>query len=60
MLVAAGGQGNDCGRIIIWNLVPVLDPAAQADEKVPKQLCQMDNHLACVNCVRYITSTCLL
>ncbi len=43
--------------------MPVLDPAAQADEKVPKQLCQMDNHLACVNCVRYVRqlySTCFL
>ena len=29
--------------------------SAKADDpSVPKQLCQMENHLACVNCVRSV------
>lgn len=50
---ATGGQGNDSGRVVIWNLLPVLSEKAEMDSTVPKILCQMDNHLACVNCVRW-------
>ncbi|XP_013116021.1 protein HIRA homolog [Stomoxys calcitrans] len=50
---ATGGQGADSGRIVIWNLLPVLSEKDELDENVPKMLCQMDNHLACVNCVRW-------
>ncbi|KAK3595749.1 hypothetical protein CHS0354_025378 [Potamilus streckersoni] len=50
---ATGGQGNDAGKIIIWNMGPVRDEKEEKDEDVPKSLCQMDNHLACVNCVRW-------
>jgi len=50
---ATGGQGDDCGRVTIWNMEPILSPKAQKDSSVPKMLCQMDNHLACVNCVRW-------
>jgi len=50
---ATGGQGSDCGRIIIWNLEPLRNSAKADDPSVPKQLCQMENHLACVNCVRW-------
>ncbi|XP_061396892.1 protein HIRA homolog [Musca vetustissima] len=50
---ATGGQGVDSGRVVIWNLLPVLSEKAELDESVPKMLCQMDNHLACVNCVRW-------
>uniref|UniRef100_A0A1B0G8R1 Protein HIRA n=1 Tax=Glossina morsitans morsitans TaxID=37546 RepID=A0A1B0G8R1_GLOMM len=53
---ATGGQGNDSGRVVIWNLLPVLSEKAELDESVPKMLCQMDNHLACVNCVRWSQS----
>ncbi|XP_075159096.1 histone cell cycle regulator-like protein [Haematobia irritans] len=50
---ATGGQGADSGRIVIWNLIPVLSEKAELDENIPKVLCVMDNHLACVNCVRW-------
>ncbi|XP_032594146.1 protein HIRA homolog isoform X2 [Drosophila grimshawi] len=50
---ATGGQGTDSGRIVIWNLKPVLSEKDEQDASVPKMLCQMDQHLACVNCVRW-------
>ncbi|GFU35751.1 protein HIRA [Nephila pilipes] len=50
---ATGGQGADTGRIVIWNMSPIIDESDEKDENVPKLLCQMDNHLACVNCVRW-------
>ncbi|KAH9524197.1 hypothetical protein Btru_053770 [Bulinus truncatus] len=48
-----GGQGDDYGKIVIWNMEPLRNEALEADEKVPKMLCQMDHHFACVNCVRW-------
>ncbi|XP_055844471.1 protein HIRA homolog [Episyrphus balteatus] len=50
---ATGGQGNDSGRVVIWNLLPILSEKAELDNSVPKILCQMDSHLSCVNCVRW-------
>ncbi|CAD6211922.1 GSCOCG00003900001-RA-CDS [Cotesia congregata] len=50
---ATGGQGGDSGRVVIWNMEPVINEAAELDQNVPKMLCQLDNHLACVNCVRW-------
>ncbi|KAM7348901.1 histone cell cycle regulator-like protein [Cochliomyia hominivorax] len=57
---ATGGQGVDSGRIVIWNLLPVLSEKAELDDAVPKILCQMDNHLSCVNCVRWSHSGLML
>lgn len=50
---ATGGQGEDSGKVMIWNMAPVLREEDEKNESVPKMLCQMDNHLACVNCVRW-------
>ncbi|CAH2073213.1 unnamed protein product, partial [Iphiclides podalirius] len=50
---ATGGQGGDSGRVVVWNLNSVLFEAVEVDPNIPKMLCQMDNHLACVNCVRW-------
>ncbi|XP_076280126.1 histone cell cycle regulator-like protein isoform X3 [Lasioglossum baleicum] len=50
---ATGGQGGDSGRVVIWNMEPVVNEIAELDENIPKMLCQLDNHLACVNCVRW-------
>ncbi|XP_063920642.1 protein HIRA homolog isoform X2 [Zophobas morio] len=50
---ATGGQGGSGGRIVIWNIAPVLSENEENDPKIPKMLCQMDNHLACVNVVRW-------
>lgn len=50
---ATGGQGGDSGRVVVWNLEPVLSEKAELSHTVPKMLCQMDNHLACVNIVRW-------
>jgi len=37
--------GDDTGRVVIWNMAPVLSEAAESDENIPKMLCQLDNHL---------------
>lgn len=50
---ATGGQGQYSGRIAIWNLRAVIDEAVEHDENVPKLLCHLDNHLSCVNSVRW-------
>lgn len=51
---ATGGQGaGDSGRVVIWNMGPVLDEAQETKENIPKYLSRMDNHLNCVNCVRW-------
>ncbi|XP_012671317.1 protein HIRA [Clupea harengus] len=50
---ATGGQGEDSGKVVIWNMSPVLREEDEKSENIPKMLCQMDNHLACVNCVRW-------
>lgn len=51
---ATGGQGPEkCGRVIIWNMAPIISNKDEDKSDVPKKLCQMDNHLACINCVRW-------
>uniref|UniRef100_A0A2C9JMA3 Protein HIRA n=1 Tax=Biomphalaria glabrata TaxID=6526 RepID=A0A2C9JMA3_BIOGL len=51
---ATGGQGDDYGKIVIWNMEPLRNEALEADEaRAPKMICQLDNHFACVNCVRW-------
>ncbi|XP_067911444.1 protein HIRA isoform X2 [Heterodontus francisci] len=50
---ATGGQGEDSGKVVIWNMPPVVREEDEKNETIPKMLCQMDNHLACVNCVRW-------
>ncbi|KAJ8924558.1 hypothetical protein NQ315_000707 [Exocentrus adspersus] len=57
---ATGGQGASGGRIVIWNIGPVINENEETDPKIPKLLCQMDNHLACVNVVRWSNSGHLL
>ncbi|XP_058454097.1 protein HIRA homolog [Malaya genurostris] len=57
---ATGGQGNDSGRVVIWNLAPVVKEEAEKNPNLPRILCQMDNHLACVNCVRWSGSGIML
>uniref|UniRef100_A0A4X2LGQ3 Protein HIRA n=3 Tax=Amniota TaxID=32524 RepID=A0A4X2LGQ3_VOMUR len=37
-------------------MAPVLKEEDEKNENIPKMLCQMDNHLACVNCVRWSNS----
>uniref|UniRef100_H3B513 Protein HIRA n=1 Tax=Latimeria chalumnae TaxID=7897 RepID=H3B513_LATCH len=51
--VATGGQGEDSGKVVIWNMAPVLKEEDEKNQNIPKMLCQIDNHLACVNCVRW-------
>lgn len=50
---ATGGQGNDAGQVVIWNMLAVIDEEAEKSPNVTKKLCTLDNHLACVNCVRW-------
>ncbi len=54
--LATGGQGNDSGRVVVWNMAPIVDEKMEENENVSKVLCQMDNHLACVNSVRWSIS----
>lgn len=51
--LATGGHGNDSGRIVIWNMKPVLTEAAARDAGCARILCQLDQHAGCVNCVRW-------
>lgn len=37
--------GEDSGKVMIWNMAPVLREEDEKNETVPKMLCQMDNHL---------------
>ncbi|XP_078600357.1 protein HIRA-like isoform X5 [Branchiostoma floridae x Branchiostoma japonicum] len=50
---ATGGQGEDSGKVAVWNMAPVRSEVDEKNSNIPKLLCQMDNHLACVNCVRW-------
>eukprot|EP00794_Sanderia_malayensis_P014352 gene14352-15848_t len=50
---ATGGQGDDSGRISIWNMAPVENVNDEKDENIPKMLCLLDNHSGCVNSVRW-------
>jgi protein HIRA/HIR1 len=54
---AVGGNSTSGGgKIQIWNMDPVLDTAKEKDQKCPKLLCAMFNHMSCVNCVRWTIS----
>ena len=50
---ATGGQGSDSGRVVVWSMSPVRIPDDEVNPDVPKVLCELTNHLACVNCVRW-------
>lgn len=50
---ATGGQGEDAGLIVIWNMAPVKNEKDEIDETIPKTLSQMDDHTGCVNCLRW-------
>lgn len=51
---ATGGLGSDgSGQVVVWNLLPVIDENAENSSNVTKKLCSLENHLACVNSVRW-------
>lgn len=50
---ATGGQGDDSGKIVVWNFAPVKSQEDEMSSSTPKVLCEMTNHLGCVNCVRW-------
>lgn len=50
---ATGGQGSDAGQVVIWNLLAVIDEGVENSANSSPKLCQLDNHLACVNSVRW-------
>ena len=37
--------GDDSGRVVIWNMAPIVKEQAEEDVNIPKLMCQMDNHL---------------
>ena len=53
---ATGGQGKEenssSGQVIIWSYKNLFN-----EESQPKKLCLLDNHLACVNVVRWSQNT---
>lgn len=51
--LATGGQGADNGVVILWNMEPIRSEVAEHDTEVPKKLCELTNHLGCVNCVKW-------
>lgn len=53
LCVATGGMGEDCGRIVIWNMAPIRSERDEEDQSVPKVLCELTNHEACVNTLRW-------
>ena len=57
---ATGGQGDDSGKIIIWNTAPVKSEKSELDKTIPRLLSEMTNHLGCVNCVRWSVDGVLL
>ena len=54
--VATGGMGEDCGKISIWNMTPIREEKDEKSSSVPKLLCELTNHEACVNIVRWSPS----
>ena len=42
--------GDDCGKVVVWNMAPVKEQRDEKDEKVPKILCTLDNHLGLYHC----------
>lgn len=53
---ATGGQGDDSGRVVIWSLAPLISDILRNDKTATRMLCQLDNHQACVNAVRWSNS----
>lgn len=51
--LATGGQGDDTGIVILWNMEPIRSETAERDPNTPKMLCELTNHLGCVNCVKW-------
>jgi len=37
--------GDNSGKVVIWNMAPVVEERDEKDKATPKLLCQMDNHL---------------
>ncbi|KAL5112586.1 Protein HIRA [Taenia crassiceps] len=50
--LATGGLTDGGGLIILWDMSIIRDPEKQS-QTVSKMLYQMNNHQACVNCVRW-------
>ena len=44
-LNVASFSGEDSGKVMIWNMAPVLREEDEKNDSIPKMLCQMDNHL---------------
>ena len=45
LTIVLHSTGDDSGRVVIWNVAPIVKEQAEEDDNVPKLLCQMDNHL---------------
>ena len=43
--VVAMTTGDNSGKVVIWNMAPVVEERDEKDKATPKLLCQMDNHL---------------
>lgn len=48
--------GDDSGRVVIWNMAPIVKEQAEDDTNIPKLLCQLDNHLGKNNSVTCSTA----
>ncbi len=39
--------------VVIWNMSPIRSKTDETNSSVPRALCELTNHLSCVNCVRW-------
>uniref|UniRef100_A0A3Q2UVC5 Protein HIRA n=1 Tax=Haplochromis burtoni TaxID=8153 RepID=A0A3Q2UVC5_HAPBU len=56
---ATGGQGEDSGKVMIWNMAPVLREEDEKNENISKMLCQMDNHLGNQSLYIWLVNECI-
>lgn len=51
--------GEDSGKVMIWNMAPVLREEDEKNENIPKMLCQMDNHLGNQSLYIWLVNECI-
>ncbi|CAD5116678.1 DgyrCDS5544 [Dimorphilus gyrociliatus] len=50
---SGSSSGFGSGKICVWNMEPIRSENVEKKDNVSKLLCCMEQHLGCVNCVRW-------
>lgn len=50
---SGSSSGFGSGKICVWNMEPIRNENIEKKDNVSKLLCSMEQHLGCVNCVRW-------